>query len=122
LCFGLIALAVMTGCVKRPFRSRFREGVLGGESALRAKHWKDLLAASQPLLMSETNAEYRRVRIDSRRQQTASRRYRTGATSDVYYHVTLEDGRSGYIDAFILVTFATDIDPAQIAAECKKAW
>lgn len=43
-----------------------------------------------------------------------------GLTSDAYYHVTLEDGRSGYIDAFIVVTFAADIDPAQIAAECKR--
>jgi hypothetical protein len=43
-----------------------------------------------------------------------------GITSDAFYHVTLEDGRTGYISAFALVSFATDVDPAQAAAECKR--
>jgi hypothetical protein len=43
-----------------------------------------------------------------------------GVTSDAYYHVKLEDGRTGYISAFNLVRFGTDVDPAQAAAECKR--
>ena len=41
-----------------------------------------------------------------------------GITSDANFHVKLEDGRTGYIDAFQLTRFATDIDPMQTAAEC----
>jgi hypothetical protein len=43
-----------------------------------------------------------------------------GVTSAAYYHVKLEDGRTGYISAFDLVRFGTDVDPAQAAAECKR--
>lgn len=37
-----------------------------------------------------------------------------------YYHLTLDDGRAGYIMASALEAGATDIDPAQAAAECKR--
>ena len=43
-----------------------------------------------------------------------------GVTSDAHYHVTLDDGRTGYIAALGLVMFGTDVDPAQTAAECKR--
>jgi len=43
-----------------------------------------------------------------------------GITSDAYYHVKLEDGRIGYVTAFDLIRFGTDVDPAQAAAECKR--
>jgi hypothetical protein len=41
-----------------------------------------------------------------------------GMTSEAYYHVQSEDGRSGYILAFELVLAATDVDPMQTAADC----
>jgi hypothetical protein len=43
-----------------------------------------------------------------------------GVTTSAYYHVTLEDGRTGYIAALDLLRFATDVDPKQAAAECKR--
>ena len=36
-----------------------------------------------------------------------------GITSDAYYHVRLEDGRTGYISVLELERFGTDVDPAQ---------
>ena len=38
---------------------------------------------------------------------------------DPYYHITLDDGRSGYFSVVQLFK-ATDIDPAVAAAECKR--
>jgi hypothetical protein len=38
---------------------------------------------------------------------------------DPYYHLTLDDGRTGYLSVQMLFT-ATDIDPAAAAAECKQ--
>ncbi len=37
-----------------------------------------------------------------------------------YYHVTLSDGRAGYVMALELKIATTDIDPAVAAAECKR--
>lgn len=41
------------------------------------------------------------------------------AIFDPYYHVTLDDGRSGYFSADLLV-MATDVNPVVAAAECKR--
>jgi hypothetical protein len=38
---------------------------------------------------------------------------------DPYYHVTLDDGRAGYVDVVSLIE-ATDIDPVAAAAECQR--
>jgi len=43
-----------------------------------------------------------------------------GAYGTPYYHVRLSDGRSGYIMAADLKMYATDIDPAVTAADCKR--
>ncbi len=43
-----------------------------------------------------------------------------GAYGTPYYPVKLSDGRSGYIMAADLKMYATDIDPAVAAAECKR--
>jgi len=45
-----------------------------------------------------------------------------GGTSidEPYFHVVMDDGRSGFVDAVILPTMITPIDPAVAAAECKK--
>ena len=37
-----------------------------------------------------------------------------------YYRVTLDDGRTGYIETSHLMTSGTDIDPVKAAAECKR--
>jgi hypothetical protein len=39
---------------------------------------------------------------------------------DPYFHVVLDDGRSGFADSLILSTRTTAIDPVVAAAECKK--
>jgi hypothetical protein len=49
---------------------------------------------------------------------SSARRIRAGRHA--FYHVKLEDDRTGYISAFHLVRFATDVDPAQAAADCKR--
>jgi hypothetical protein len=46
---------------------------------------------------------------------------RAGTSFDEpYFHVVLDDGRSGFIDARLLPIVATTIDPAVAAEECKK--
>jgi hypothetical protein len=37
-----------------------------------------------------------------------------------YFHVVMDDGRSGFIDADMLSIGTTTIDPAAVVAECKK--
>jgi hypothetical protein len=39
---------------------------------------------------------------------------------NAYYHVVLDDGRTGYADALVFRSEVTDIDPAFAAAECKR--
>jgi hypothetical protein len=44
-----------------------------------------------------------------------------GLVSKVYYDVTLDDGRTGYISTYDLIDHGTDIDPVKAAAECKRS-
>jgi hypothetical protein len=37
-----------------------------------------------------------------------------------YFHIVLDDGRSGFADAVIFPSFTTTVDPVVAAAECKK--
>jgi hypothetical protein len=37
-----------------------------------------------------------------------------------YFHVVMDDGRSGFVDAVMLPLATTTVDPAVAAAECKK--
>jgi hypothetical protein len=39
---------------------------------------------------------------------------------DPYFHVVMDDGRSGYVAAAILPDMTTAVDPAVAAKECKK--
>ena len=41
-----------------------------------------------------------------------------GPVGEPYYHLELEDGRTGYVRAYEVVHLATDVDPMQTAAEC----
>jgi hypothetical protein len=44
-----------------------------------------------------------------------------GQSSDnPYFHIVLDDGRPGFVDALVLTTATTPVDPAVAAAECKK--
>jgi hypothetical protein len=121
LCCCLIALAAMTGCATRTappvdFEKEFLEAKARYEPNIGKTYWPRANAFLCP--KPTTNiGECESIPAGSKLHLDGIER---GVTSDAYYHVTLEDGRSGYIDAFILVTFATDIDPAQTAAECKR--
>ena len=44
-----------------------------------------------------------------------------GLVNKVYYDVTLDDGRTGYISTYDLIDHGTDIDPIKAAAECKRS-
>jgi hypothetical protein len=66
----------------------------------------------------EIDDKRRRLHVHFCGYQVGTRRHRTGITSDAFYHVKLEDGRTGYIEAFSLMRFATGVDPMQAAADC----
>jgi hypothetical protein len=119
-CFCLIALALMTSCATRPPAVDFDKEFLEAKARYQPNIGKTYWPRANPYLCPKPTpniGECESIPAGSKLHLDGIER---GATSDVYYHVTLEDGRSGYIDAFILVTFATDVDPAQIAAECKR--
>ena len=120
LCFGLIALAVMAGCVKRPppvdFEKEFLEEKAKYEPNIGKTYW--LLGSRFLCPTSTTNVIDCTSIPPSTKLQTDG--IQRGITSNAYYHVTLEDGRTGYIGAFELLRFATDVDPAQAAADCKR--
>ena len=42
------------------------------------------------------------------------------STDDPFFHVVLDDGRSGFVDALLLTTTTTTADPALVVAECKR--
>jgi len=120
LCFALIALAVVTGCAKPPpavdFEKDFLREKVKYEPNIGKNYWLlgDRFLCPTPV----TNVLHcTSIRAGSKLKLDGIER---GVTSDAYYHVTLEDGRTGYIGAFQLVTFGTDVDPAQTAAECKR--
>ncbi|MFZ0146798.1 MAG: hypothetical protein WBG18_16965 [Xanthobacteraceae bacterium] len=117
---SIVALSVMTGCAKRPpavdFEKAFLEERSKYEPNLGKTYW---LTGSSFLCPTPTTNVIDCASIDagSKLQLDGIER---GVTSDAYYHVKLEDGRTGYISAFNLVRFGTDVDPAQAAAECKR--
>jgi len=117
---GIIALATMMGCAKRPPAVDFEKGFLQEKAKYEPNIGKNywLLCSRFLCPTPVTNVvdcpsipEGTKLQLDG---------IERGVTSDAYYHVKLEDGRTGYISAFELVTFATDVDPAQAAAECKR--
>ena len=120
LCFGLIAFAVVTGCVKRPppvdFEKEFLDERAKYAPNIGKTYW--LLGVRSLCPTSTTNViDCTSVPPGTKLQTDGIER---GVTSDAYYHVTLEDGRTGYIAAFGLLRFATDVDPTQAAADCKR--
>lgn len=118
--FGLVALALLTGCATRPppvdFEKEFLDEKAKYEPNVGKTYW--LLGIRSLCPTSTTNIidcpmipEGTKLRTDG---------IERGVTSTAYYHVTLEDGRTGYIEAFGFLRFATDVDPAQAAADCKR--
>ena len=119
-CFGLIAFAVITGCATRPppvdFDKEFLDETAKYEPNVGKTYW--LLGIRSLCPTSTTNIidwpmipEGTKLRTDG---------IERGVTSNAFYHVTHEDGRTGYIEAFGFLRFATDVDPAQTAADCKR--
>jgi hypothetical protein len=120
LAFSLIALATMTDCAKRPpsvdFEKSFLEEKAKYEPNLGKTYW--LLGSRFLCPRPTTNViDCTSIPPTSKLELDGIER---GITSDAHYHVKLEDGRTGYIEAFGLIRFATDVDPMQAAAECKR--
>jgi hypothetical protein len=119
-CFGLIALAAMTGCATRPPAVNYEKDFLQEKAKYEANIGKDYWLTSDKFLCPRPTSNV----IDCQSIPSGSKLrpdgIERGITSDAFYHVRLEDGRTGYISAFALVSFGTDVDPAQAAAECKR--
>ena len=120
LILSLIALAAMMGCAKRPpavdFEKDFLQEKAKYEPNIGKTYW--LLGIRFLCPTPLTNViDCTLIPAGTKLQTDGIER---GVTSDAYYHVKLEDGRAGYISALDLVRFATDVDPVQAAAECKR--
>jgi hypothetical protein len=95
LLFSVVALAVMTGCAKRPpavdFEKPFLEEKAKYEPNLGKTFWLNGVASLCPT--STTNIiDCTLIDAGSKLQLDGIER---GVTSDAYYHVKLEDGRTG---------------------------
>ena len=123
LCFGLIALATLTGCAKRQappddsarYQEQFLREKADYEANLGKNYWAlmDMAACPVPTLIEDGKCEGvpkgTKFQADSIEQ---------GPVGSAYYHVKLEDGRVGFISAGKVVYLATQIDPMQTAADC----
>lgn len=121
--FGLAALVVLTGCAQRAtvsIQSTENESYLREkaeyEPNIGKAYWTktlvflcgapDKLGANCDPIVNGT-----KLQADGLEQ---------GKYGMPYYHVTLSDGRAGYVMAVELKVGTTDIDPAIAAAECKR--
>jgi hypothetical protein len=117
---SVIALVVTTGCARRPpavdFEKEFLQEKTKYEPYIGKSFW---LVGSRSLCPTATTSinDCRSIPPGTKLQLDGIER---GINSNAYYYVTLEDGRTGYIFAFDLVGFVTDVDPARAAAECKR--
>ena len=116
LAFSLIALALTSGCTKRPPSVDFEKSFLE-EKAKKAVQSKTTRFDVRTLGGLKQYLDCTSIPPTSKLELDGIER---GITSDAHYHVKLEDGRTGYIEAFGLIRFATDVDPMQAAAECKR--
>jgi hypothetical protein len=115
---GVIALAVIGGCVKRPPSVDFEKDYLEEKARYEPNLGKDYWLMSPGFLCPTATTN----KIDCALINTGTKLQpdgiERGITSDAHYHVKLEDGRTGYISAFELVASATNVDPAAAAADC----
>jgi hypothetical protein len=114
----IVALATMMGCAKRPpvvdFEKDFLQEKAKYEPNIGKTYW---LLGGRFLCPTSTTNVIHCTSIDAGTKLQLDGIDR-GVTSDAFYHVKLEDGRTGYISAFELLIYATDVDPMQAAAEC----
>jgi hypothetical protein len=125
LFLGLIALAVLTSCARRQtppddaarYQEQFLRDKADYEPNLGKNYWAlmNMAACPVPTLIEDGKCEG--VPKGSKFQPVAIEQGPAGAA---YYHVKLEDGRTGYISAHEVVHVATQIDPMQTATECKR--
>jgi hypothetical protein len=118
LIFSIIALGLMMGCAARPHLSNDEKTFLEKKAKYEPNIGKTYWLRTNTYLCPRPAAnilDCTSIPVGTKLQTDGIER---GITSDPEYHVKLEDGRAGYIDALQLVTFATDVDPMQTAAEC----
>jgi uncharacterized MAPEG superfamily protein len=117
---SVIALVMTTGCARRPpavdFEKEFLQEKAKYEPNIGKSFW---LVGSRSLCPTTTTSiiDCTSIPPGTKLQLNGIER---GINSNAYYYVTLEDGRTGYIFAFDLVAFITDVDPALAVAECKR--
>jgi hypothetical protein len=124
LCFGLIALAMMTGCAKDPkavIASHEHERFLGDKVQYEPKIGKDYWVRIPVFLCAKPAgdpegectlvAETAKLKPDGIEQ---------GMFGYPYFHVALTDGGTGYVNASAFAVDVTETDLEKTAAECKR--
>jgi hypothetical protein len=112
--FCTIALVALAGCVKRPppvdFEKEYLEEKATYEPNIGKTYW---LRGGTFLCPRSTTGviDCTSIPVGTKLQLDGIER---GITSDAHYHVVLEDGRTGYISAFDLVRFGTDVVPRRL--------
>jgi hypothetical protein len=116
----VIVLSVTSGCANKPPGVDFEKDYLQEKARYEANLGKTYWLMSPDHLCPRATTNL----IDCELLPTGTKLQpdgiERGITSDAHYHVQLEDGRTGFISAFDLVAFGTDIDPAKAAAECTR--
>lgn len=118
----VVALAVMSGCAKHQappddsvrYAEKFVHEKAEYEPNLGKNYWATLEMSLCPVptilaVKCETVTKGSKLQADAIEE---------GPVGTAHYHVKLEDGRAGYIQASELVVMATQTDPMQTAAEC----
>jgi hypothetical protein len=127
----LIAVA-LTGCTGGPSprqadaqAQRFAEEKAKYDADVGKNFWAqmDVRVCPQPNPLSPDCAIIMpptRLTLDRVEESALESGGRTLSSGNAYCHVTLDDGRAGYVDCVLLMAQTTDIDPAVAAAECKR--
>jgi len=110
----------LMGCAKRPPPGDFEKDFLQEKTKYEPNIGKDYWLTSDGFLCPRPTSNVIDCESVHRGTRLRPDGIERGITSDAYYHVTLDDNRTGYISAFQLVAFATNTDPAQAAAECRR--
>jgi hypothetical protein len=122
LCFGVIALAVMTGCAKDPKaviasydHEKFLRDKVKYEHEIGKYYWAELpqFLCTRPATNPE--GECSLLAVNAKLEPDG---IEEGTFGNPYFHVKLADGRMGYVEANSFVTSTTDIDLERAAAEC----
>jgi len=120
LIFYFIALALTMGCAKRPPAVDFEKDFAQQKAHYEPNLGKDFWLRSDRFICATPRSNDLDCQLIPRGSKLQPDGIERGITSDAYYHVKVEDGRTGYIFAFELLAFATNVDPAETGAECKR--